>query len=312
MIKPLYIFSGLLDSGKTSVIKETLYDPHFNEGERNLILAFEEGEESYDKRFLKDTNSFLIVLDSIKDLTLKKMQELESDFEFERIIMECNGLENEAAYLKEHGLINNWEIAQILTVADASLFRLQINNLRQFMYDHFKIAEVAIFNRFANKDDYLFIRNNLKAINPHIELIFEDPDHEIVEFADDDLFDLSSDPLIIADHDYGLWYMDAANNPIKYDGKRIDINVELLEDLKEYENALIMGRKAMVCCAEDIADIGLTCVGIDKREIEADKYYHLSGKIRCIVGDEGYKTCILYVESIRKGETPKEALVTFN
>lgn len=310
--RPIYIFNGLLDSGKTSVIKETLYDPRFNESEdRNMIIILEDGEESYDERFLHDTNSFLIKLDSLDELTLKKMQDLDK-LDFDRIILECNGLENEAKFLMEHGLINDWEIAQILTVVDASTFRRDIINLRQFMYDHFKISEVAIFNRFKNEGDYLFIRNNLKAMNPHIELIFEDEAHEIVEFADNEIFDLSQDPLIIEDYDYGLWYMDAANDPQKYENKHLSINVKFLEDLPQYEKALIMGRRAMVCCAEDIAPIGLTCVGIDKKLITKDSYYRLSGVIHCIDDEEGYKTCLLYVDKIEKGDEPKEELVTFN
>ena len=77
MIKPLYIVSGLLDSGKTSLIKETLYNPRFNEGERTLILSFEDGEETYDDKFLSDTNSFVIYMDSITKLTREKMVEID-------------------------------------------------------------------------------------------------------------------------------------------------------------------------------------------------------------------------------------------
>ena len=82
--------------------------------------------------------------------------------------------------------------------------------------------------------------------------------------------------------------------------------------LPQYEKALIMGRRAMVCCAEDIAPIGLTCVGIDKKLITKDSYYRLSGVIHCIDDEEGYKTCLLYVDKIEKGDEPKEELVTFN
>ena len=68
----------------------------------------------------------------------------------------------------------------------------------------------------------------------------------------------------------------------------------------------------MVCCAEDIADIGLTCVGVDKSKIEKGKYYRLSGIIHCIDDEEGYKTCLLYVDEQREGTRPKGELVSFN
>ena len=54
MVKPVYFFSGMLDSGKTRAIKETLYDERFNEIEDfNLIIALEHGDEEYDNKFLK-------------------------------------------------------------------------------------------------------------------------------------------------------------------------------------------------------------------------------------------------------------------
>ena len=41
---PVYLFTGFLESGKTTFIKETLGDPRFNNGQRTLILLCEEGE----------------------------------------------------------------------------------------------------------------------------------------------------------------------------------------------------------------------------------------------------------------------------
>ena len=48
-MKPVYVFSGFLDAGKTSAIKESLLDPGFNQGETTLIIAFEQGDEEYDE-----------------------------------------------------------------------------------------------------------------------------------------------------------------------------------------------------------------------------------------------------------------------
>ena len=312
MIKPLYLICGLLDSGKTSLVKETLYNPNFNEGERTMILTFEMGEEEYDEKFLKYANAFVIELDNIKELTLAKMQELERTYEFDRIFIEANGTDDMLDYLSNHGLLNNWEIAQILSTFDTSMFRLQLTNLKQFIYNQIKISECCIFNRFSNKDDYMFIRNNAKAINPRVELIFEDTNREIVDFEDFEIFDLSQDVIEVKDTDYGLWYMDAANNPKKYEGKTVSLNVKLIEDIKEYENALIMGRRAMTCCEDDISNIGLTVVGVDKSLIKEDTYYKVTGNIRCIEDEEGYMTCLLYLEDMQEGNKPDVDLVYFS
>ena len=52
MTVPVYLFTGFLESGKTTLIKETLLDAGFNTGERTLLLACEEGMEEYDDDFL--------------------------------------------------------------------------------------------------------------------------------------------------------------------------------------------------------------------------------------------------------------------
>ena len=52
---PVYLFTGFLESGKTSFINETLSDPKFyKDGDRTLLLLCEEGEEEYDMDILKE------------------------------------------------------------------------------------------------------------------------------------------------------------------------------------------------------------------------------------------------------------------
>ena len=49
---PAYLFWGFLESGKTTLIKDTLSQDYFSDGEKTMILSFEEGEEEYDKEML--------------------------------------------------------------------------------------------------------------------------------------------------------------------------------------------------------------------------------------------------------------------
>ena len=309
MNKPIYVFSGFLDSGKTRAIKETLYNPRFNEGEASLIICFEQGDIEYDEKFLRITNSEVIYLDSINDLTIDKQKQIEKDYNFERIFIELNGMEDDNV-LYNNGFIENWELAQTLTTIDASKFSLYLTNMRQFMYNHVINAEVVILNR-ADGVDKRYLRNNLKSINQYIELIFEDKDGNVTNKIEDELFDLSKD-LDISDIDYGLWFMDAIDNPEKYDHKNITIKAKYAGEIKEYDNVLIMGRKAMVCCADDITDIALPCIGMHAKDIDKNSYYTISGQARCIENEEGMKVCAINVKNFEKAEAPKDELVNFN
>ena len=49
---PVYLFTGFMDSGKTSLITQTLQENDFGIGSRSLIIACEDGDEEYDEEAL--------------------------------------------------------------------------------------------------------------------------------------------------------------------------------------------------------------------------------------------------------------------
>ena len=310
MIKPVYVFSGFLDSGKTQAIKATLYNPRFNEGESTLIIAFEQGEVEYDEKFLQFTNSQVLYMDSVKDLTIEKQKEIDKQYRgIERIFIELNGMEDDNI-LYNTGFISNWELAQTLTTIDASTFQMYMVNMRQFMYNHVYNAEVVILNR-SDDVDKRYLRNNLKSINQFVELIFEDKEGNVTNKIEDELFDVSKD-LEISDVDYGLWFMDAIDNPRKYDNKNVSIKVKYAGTIEDEKDVLIMGRKAMVCCSNDITDIALPVIGLKEKDIDKNKYYILNGVGHAVQNDEGMMIPAIRVKSYKEAQAPQEELVTFN
>ena len=47
---PVYLFTGFMDSGKTTLIKQTLLGGDFNdEGKKTLLIVCEDGDEEYDE-----------------------------------------------------------------------------------------------------------------------------------------------------------------------------------------------------------------------------------------------------------------------
>jgi hypothetical protein len=58
----IYGFTGFLDSGKTTFIKDTLEDPDFSaDGLSTLILMIEEGEEEMSASFLEEHSSNVVI-----------------------------------------------------------------------------------------------------------------------------------------------------------------------------------------------------------------------------------------------------------
>ena len=309
MVKPVYVFSGFLDAGKTTAIKESLLDPNFNDGETTLIIAFEQGDVEYDEEFLYDSNSMVVYLDDIKELDQKKVEELDAAYKPDRVVIELNGMQDDNLLFKEV-TGNQWLIVDYLTFFDATQLKFQMLNWKQFVYNHVINSAVCYINR-SDDQDLVYFRNNLKAINRQLTVVFLDNDGKVTNKVEQQLFDTSK-PLVIDDDDYGLWYIDAVDNAERYDGCTITLKLKLLDVVKRYKNVCIMGRQAMVCCSNDLQNIGLTCVDVDPKKIDKNKFYTLKGNLKCLDDEEGFKTCVLYVKNIAEAEAPQDEYVSFN
>lgn len=309
MVKPVYVFSGFLDAGKTTAIKESLLDPNFNDGETTLIIAFEQGDVEYDEEFLYDSNSMVVYLDDIRELDQKKVEELDAAYKPDRVVIELNGMQDDNLLFKEV-TGNQWLIVDYLTFFDATQLKFQMLNWKQFVYNHVINSAVCYINR-SDDQDLVYFRNNLKAINRQLTVVFLDNDGKVTNKVEQQLFDTSK-PLVIDDDDYGLWYIDAVDNAERYDGCTITLKLKLLDVVKRYKNVCIMGRQAMVCCSNDLQNIGLTCVDVDPKKIDKNKFYTLKGNLKCLDDEEGFKTCVLYVKDIAEAEAPQDEYVSFN
>ena len=53
MTTPVFICTGFLDSGKTTLVKETLMEQEWIEEGKTLLILCEEGDEEYSEEYLK-------------------------------------------------------------------------------------------------------------------------------------------------------------------------------------------------------------------------------------------------------------------
>ena len=89
---PVYLFTGFLEGGKTSLIQESLCDKRFNTGEKTLVILCEEGEVELDPSRFWGKNVSLKIIDDIKDLTRENLSETVKNRKLDRIIIEYNGM----------------------------------------------------------------------------------------------------------------------------------------------------------------------------------------------------------------------------
>ena len=71
----VYIVTGFIESGKTSLIHSMLEDKNFSQGAKTLIISCEEGIVEYDEKLLKESNCTLYSLDVKDELTRQSLQQ---------------------------------------------------------------------------------------------------------------------------------------------------------------------------------------------------------------------------------------------
>lgn len=87
---PVYVFTGFLDSGKTTLLKDTLSSPDF-ETERTLIILCEEGDEEYDEQFLSANGAYVVTVESQEKLTDSLLVQCAKKFDPDQVMIEWNG-----------------------------------------------------------------------------------------------------------------------------------------------------------------------------------------------------------------------------
>lgn len=256
---PVYMFMGFLESGKTTFANETLIDRGFTEGEPTLLLICEEGIEEYDTDYLKSQNIYAEVIEE-ENLNTDYLLDLQDKYKPTRVMIEYNGTWK-MDKLFGIRVPKGWTVVQVITFVDASTFDVYVNNMKAMMMEQLSAADMIVFNRCDENTKKAEYRRSIKAVNRRAQVIFENKDG-IAEIDDEEIelpFDINKPVIELEDEDFGIWYIDACDNPDKYVGKKIVFKA-MVHRPKEYgDKAFVPGRFAMTCCADDIAFVGFKC-----------------------------------------------------
>ena len=306
----IYLFTGFLDSGKTSFINDTITTTDFCEGEKSLLIVSEQGEVEYNQEEIEACNCDLVYVNSEDEWTYEFFEELKNKYNPTQVLVELNGMFNVNRFLacsKPDG----WEVVQVLTTINAQTFGLYIQNMRSLLYQHVVHTDLLIFNRIDETVKKSFLRNNIKAINSTCQIIYEKADGTVNTMDDDELpFD---DELNILDHDFGLFCMDALDHPDKYAGKTVTLKGKFIGRDKQLVDGFVIGRLAMVCCEEDTSLIGMVCEHPAAKQLIPNEWIQVKGKIELDYDpDIGGEVCILKVEDLKVVPPLENEYVTFD
>lgn len=304
---PIYLFTGFLESGKTTFIKGLLKDDSFIEGERNILILCEEGEIEYDERLLKLSNTKIIKIEKQEDFTESFLVKINNKYKPERVLIEYNCMWN-FNKLMTMQLPKWWEFAEIITTVNESTFKMYMNNMRSIMAEQFKKSDLVLFNRCQKGFNKIALRGSVKAVNQKAQLVFELVNGQVDTSEPALPFNMQDKIIEIKDYDFGLWYVDINESPKKYIGKKIKIKGRVGVPKNYPEGFFVLGRRAMTCCEEDITLLAVLCKNNSDKKISKGEWIEITGTVHY---SNKNNMPVIVVEEMSETEKPEQELIYF-
>lgn len=308
---PLYIITGFLDSGKTTLLTDTLNMDYFNDGQRTVLLMCEDGEEAYDQEKLSKRNCRVIPVEDQSQLTTDFLQEVDRRYQPERVLVEYNGMWP-MDLLRDLKLPRSWGLYQAIHVIDGTTFEMYRTNMQSMIVDMVTEADMVLFNRCTQDMPLSGWKRSIRAVNRMCEIVFEDAMGEELEVEDILPYSLDQESITLEDDDYGIWYIDIQDHPERYTGKTITFKAQAMTSSKLPRGTFIPGRNAMTCCVDDIRFFGFLCKYDRARSLRKGEWVTVTAEIRweeaAVYEGEGV---VLYAKTVEKADAPKDPLVYF-
>lgn len=311
---PIYLFTGFMDSGKTTAIHNTLFGSEFSGKESVLVICCEDGEAEYDEKELAKVNASVVMIEEEEDFTEEKIKELAKKYKPDNVFIEYNGTW-EVGKLFEMNMPTGWILVQSIATVDSETFEMYQNNMRAMINEQLFKADLVIFNRFTDDSKKSKFRGAVKAINRPATIIYEREDGTIDDDQGSLPFDITKDFLEISDADYALWFMDCMDNPENYEGKKVHFLALVYnpEDGSLKRNVFVPGRFAMTCCVDDIQFLGIKSKYDEAYTLKHRTWVEVTGTVKTEFAKE-YEGVgpVIYMEEVKPAEKPEDELVYFS
>ncbi len=306
----LFVCTGFLDSGKTTLVKETLMEQDWIEEGLTLLILCEEGEEEYSDQYLKQKNIVLLKVDKFSQLSTAFFRTCDRMYRPVQVVIEYNGM------WKLEDLLSiryprNWELQGVYSTVNGSTLDMYLKNMKNLMMEQLTESELIVVNRCPSGMKRAGFRRAVKVQNPMAQLIFEGMDGKIIEMSAEDLpYDVTKDIISVEDDDFGIWYVDAVDHPEYYQGKEIEFKAQVFRPQGMAEDMFVPVRKIMTCCADDLKYYGYPCRAQQKIELKKNAWAKVRARFsyESFLG-KGDLQPVLYLTELEPTERPEEDIV---
>lgn len=310
---PIYLFTGFLDGGKTSFIKQTIDEGQFKDGLTTLYIVCEEGEESIDIMRMTESKFVLRKIEDEEEVSLDLLKQFEKEVKPHRVIIETNGMWDIEELLDSFP--QHWQIAEVITPIDSTTFEMYLNNMKMMMTNQFTYSDLVVFNRCTDDKDRAMFKRIVRAVNRRAQVLYETPDGKVEDNVPEEMpYDMNADVITIEDEDFGIFYIDSLDNLANYVDKVVSFKAMAYhpKDAKK-DNLFVVGRMAMTCCADDIAFVGFPCECENSMQFKNKQWVTVKAKVKSVMNKEyGEPAPFLIIEEIGFAEPAEDEVVYFN
>ncbi len=305
----VFIFSGFLDSGKTTALRGVLEKDRTDADGDAVLLCTEEGEEVYDEQALKKLHVTLLCIDNEEDFDESYLEDIAADHSPENVYIEFNGMWDLGAFL-EIPLPRGWHIANVFALADAQTYAVYQKNMRQTLMNPLRSADVILFNRCDDAFDKGNARRALRILNPAAEVFFTKEDGTIDHGIDDLLLPDTGGVLTIDEDLYCPWFVDCIEHADRYYGKKVRAVGMVTRGSELAGNRFYFGRYVAICCEADAQFVGFISQ-YDGTLPPNGAWIEIEAEIGRGTTADGQEVLLLGIESLRTVETPDSVFLYF-
>lgn len=307
---PVYICTGFLDSGKSTLVKETLMTQEWIDPGLTLLIVCEEGEVEYSPEYLKENDMVMLQIEEESQLNSTFFKNCMKNYHPAQVVIEYNGMWKLDTLLGMR-YPRGWEISGIYSTVDGTTLDTYLMNMRNMLMEQLMESSLIIVNRCDRNMSRAGFRRALKVQNPMAQLIFEDLEGKIIEPSEDDLpYDVKGDKIVIDDIDFGVWYVDAYDHPELYLHKEIEFIAQVMLPKGIGANMFVPVRKIMTCCANDVRYYGYPCKITDGTKVKKNEWVRVRARFEYeSVMYKDTKQPVLYLEELTPAEKPEDDVV---
>ncbi len=157
----------------------------------------------------------------------------------------------------------------------------------------------------------------VRGVSRSARIAYDYPDghFEYDEIQDPLPFDINAPVIDIKDEDFAIWYRDMTEEMEVYEGKTVHVKGMVARNTGLPQNAVVVGRHIMTCCADDIAYSGLVCnfPMPSKVSLKTRDWIYVTAKIKLEKHKlyNGNMGPVLYATHYETAEEPEEVVATF-